>query len=59
MSQQLVVVRLQEGREVEVNVWNAAVRAAVNAGAEPALLDDLLEDMLLAGAPRKTPRHHA
>jgi len=34
---------------VEVNVWNSAMRAAVKAHAHPAVLDDLFEDMLLAG----------
>lgn len=39
----------QAGHDVEVNVWNSAMRAAVKAHAHPAVLDDLFEDMLLAG----------
>lgn len=40
---------LQAGHFVQPNVWNAALRAAVNAHASPAALDDMFEDMLLAG----------
>lgn len=42
---------MQAGHSVEANVWNAALRAAVNAHVDPAILDDLFEDMLLAGEP--------
>lgn len=48
-AQSLVTRLMQEGHDVEVNVWNTAMRAAVNANVDTAMLDDLFEDMLLAG----------
>lgn len=44
---------------MELNVWNGALRAAVGARSDPAALDDLFEDMLLAGKIFLNPTCHA
>lgn len=43
------VVTMQAGYDAPALLWNTAVRTAVKGGADPDVVDDIVEDMLLAG----------
>lgn len=47
---------IQAGHDAPALLWNTAVRAAVKGGANPDVVDDIVEDMLLAGRPICTKR---
>lgn len=57
MSSARAVVQLvtQAGYDAPALLWNTAVRAAVKGGSDPDTIDDIVEDMLLAGV---TADHH-